>query len=69
MITWEHDGVQHRESLSSERPEIEVMLDHFCRRVVGGLIPVPNIEDVHRALSIVQAAKESDESGCTIPLC
>jgi len=68
-ITWEHEGVQHTESLSSDRPEIEVMLDHFCRRVVGGLIPVPNIEDVQRALSIVQAANESDVAGHSIPLC
>ncbi len=38
-----------REGLATERTETEVLLDHFCRRAVGGLIPVPSLEDFLRA--------------------
>lgn len=44
------------ESLTSDRPGIEVMLDHFCRRVVGGLIPVPTLDDLCRAFQLVDSA-------------
>ncbi len=44
------------ESLSSDRPGLEVMLDHFCRRVVGGLIPVPTLEDLCRVFQLVDSA-------------
>lgn len=48
-IEWTSNGTDHVEKLVSERSEIEVLLDHFCRRVVGGLIPVPTLEDLLRA--------------------
>ena len=41
------------ELLDKERQDVEVMLDHFCRRAVGGLIPIPTIDDVHHALGMV----------------
>lgn len=44
------------ESLTSDRPGIEVLLDHFCRRVVGGLIPVPTLDDLCRAFQLVDTA-------------
>ena len=44
------------ESLASDRPDVEVMLDHFSRRVVGGLIPVPTLDDLFRALQLVDSA-------------
>jgi hypothetical protein len=67
-ITWEVDAECHVESLAAERPDVEVMLDHFCRRVVGGLIPVPKIDDVYHALGVVHAANESHRQGCPIQL-
>ena len=48
-IEWSTDEGQQSEELTSERTEIEVLLDHFCRRAVGGLIPVPSLEDLMRA--------------------
>lgn len=48
-IEWTVDGNQQSETLTTERSETEVLLDHFCRRAVGGLIPVPSLEDLMRA--------------------
>lgn len=48
-LEWTADGGTHSEELTAERSETEVLLDHFCRRVVGGLIPVPTLEDLARA--------------------
>lgn len=48
-IEWSADGNQQSEELTAERTETEVLLDHFCRRAVGGLIPVPSLEDLMRA--------------------
>lgn len=62
-ITWTCEDGPVAESLASERSEVEVMLDHFCRRIVGGLIPVADIADVCRAVSLAQAAEESLRSG------
>jgi hypothetical protein len=45
--------------LSHDRPEVEVMLDHFCRRVVGGLIPVADLLDICRSLHLVRSLEES----------
>ncbi len=58
-ISWRTAAQWKRESLTSDRCEIEVMLDLFCRRVVGGLIPVADIGDVCRSIRMVQAVEES----------
>lgn len=55
-VKWDSAGEQFVESLVSDRPAVEVMLDHFCRRVVGGLIPVPTLDDLYRAYQLVDAA-------------
>ena len=62
-IHWENDTETITESLKSDRQELEVMLDHFCRRAVGGIIPVANIRDVCQAIRLVQLARCSLESG------
>ncbi|MBS0265870.1 MAG: hypothetical protein JSS02_28320 [Planctomycetes bacterium] len=49
QITWDVNNARVAEALTSDRPEFEVMLDHFTRRVLGGLIPVPSLDDLHRA--------------------
>ena len=59
IIEWSADGDQQTEELAAERTETEVLLDHFCRRVVGGLIPVPSLDDLMRA----QASIAREEPG------
>jgi predicted dehydrogenase len=56
QITWESAGEKSTEALTSDRSDVEVMLDHFSRRVVGGLIPVPTLEDLCRACQLVDVA-------------
>jgi len=59
-IRWTPTGGEGTtESLAADRTEVEVMIDHFCRRLAGGLIPVADISDVCRCLRLVHAAKES----------
>lgn len=53
------------ERLSAERTDAEVMLDQFARRVLGGLVPVANVQDVCRALALVEAAEASRQAGAT----
>ena len=55
LIEWTYAGESSSESLTAERTETEVMLDHFCRRVVGGLVPVPDLGDLFRARRILEA--------------
>jgi hypothetical protein len=38
--------------LTGEREDLELMLDHFARRVAGGLVPVPTFEDLQHAWSL-----------------
>jgi predicted dehydrogenase len=54
-IEWsgsEPDEPLRRESLTGEREDLELMLDHFARRVAGGLVPVPTFEDLQHAWSL-----------------
>ena len=60
QIRWSVSGEEGKtESLTADRSEVEVMIDHFCRRLAGGLIPIADISDVCRCLRLVHAAKES----------
>ena len=46
-IRWQRDLPEPvEETLTSERSKEEIMLDIFCRRVVGGLIPVADLSDI-----------------------
>jgi predicted dehydrogenase len=56
QLTWESSADRAHESLTTDRPAVEVMLDHFTRRVVGGLIPVPTLEDLCRASQLAETA-------------
>jgi len=58
-IFWEIDGESHTEELESDRTDALVMLDHFFRRVVGGLIPVADLSDICRAINIFRAYEGS----------
>ena len=53
-LTWRSgESAETSESLAAERGERAVMLDHFCRRAVGGLIPVADYNDIARALKVL----------------
>jgi predicted dehydrogenase len=67
-IVWKTEEESGDESLSSERSDVEVMLDHFCRRVVGGLIPVADLGDVRRCRALVSAAARSLRTGSPVRL-
>jgi len=56
-IEWSVDGKYQSEELTTERTETEVLLDHFCRRAVGGLIPVPTLDDLLRARTAIGDAE------------
>ena len=71
LIHWRCSGQEDAvvsEELSDDRPGRVVMLDHFCRRVVGGLIPVADIQDVCRSIRFVDAACASLHSGQPVAL-
>jgi predicted dehydrogenase len=59
QVTWEHKGERLGETLVADRAGVEVMLDHFTRRVVGGLIPVPTLEDLCRAYQLADTVLNS----------
>lgn len=68
-ITWlPESGESIVESLATERSEVEVMLDQFTRRVVGGLIPVADIGDICRGMELAQAAAQSWSTRQTLRL-
>ncbi|QDT89499.1 hypothetical protein Pan161_11290 [Gimesia algae] len=62
-IHWENAANAVTESLKSDRRELEVMLDHFCRRAVGGIIPVANIKDACQAIQLVRLSRASLDAG------
>lgn len=64
-IVWESSQAERVvESLVSDRSEAEVMLDAFCRRVVGGVVPTADLLDVCRGLALARAVQASLQSGC-----
>lgn len=67
-IAWLCAGDRREESLAAERTDVQVMLDHFCRRVVGGLIPVADLGDVRRSRLLARAAAESLRTGSPVHL-
>lgn len=49
-LCWQLHGADERvESLGSERTTYDVMFDQFCRRAIGGLVPVPTLTDLFYA--------------------
>ncbi len=49
-LRWQRHGTEERvESLKGERTTYDVMFDQFCRRAVGGLVPVPTLTDLFNA--------------------
>lgn len=58
-LRWRSCGQERVESLSMERTAVAVSLDHFARRLAGGLIPVPNLGDVVTAYRLVKVIEDS----------
>ena len=53
QIAWSCGAeAEQQESLSEERSPIELLLDHFSRRVVGGLVSLPTFDDLAQAWRI-----------------
>lgn len=46
QLAWECEQSRNEETLEADRDELQLMLDHFSRRVVGGLVTVPTLEDI-----------------------
>jgi predicted dehydrogenase len=67
-IEWESDSEQHTEALEADRDDAFVMLDHFFRRVVGGLIPVADLADICRAINVFRAYEGSKVVRRTVPV-
>jgi hypothetical protein len=55
-------GGGHLESLHGERQDAEVLLDQFCRRLLGGLIPIPDVHDVCQSLAWARQLVETHQS-------
>ena len=62
-ISWKTGSNLITESLTSERTEVEVMLDLFCRRVAGDVIPVADLSDLCRSIKLAQATEQSFHEG------
>lgn len=62
-IEWEIERQRVKESLVSDRSASDVMFDLFGRRLVGGLVPVPELGDVIKAHQIRNACLRSLECG------
>jgi predicted dehydrogenase len=58
-IAWDNGAGTGNESLTSDRSEAEVMLDKFCRRAVGGLVPVADVLDACRGIALARAIELS----------
>ena len=62
-IAWQTGTEQADELLTNERSPFEIALDQFCRRALGGLVPVPTLADAVRGLSMFEATTESLSAG------
>ena len=56
QISW-HSGAEcGQEVHGNERSSYEIILDQFCRRALGGLVPVPTVTDAIQAIATMQKA-------------
>jgi predicted dehydrogenase len=62
-LIWFDDAGQHTESLESDRPVGEQMLDHFYRAVTSLVRKRSDLLDAYRAMRIVLHANESAKTG------
>ncbi len=62
-LNWFDDSGQHSESLETERPVGERMLDQFYRSVTSLVRRNGDLDDSVRAMRVVQAAMQSAQTG------
>ena len=56
-ISWQLNSAEPtHETLNADRTEEEIMLDIFCRRVVGGLVPVADLNDIIRPIQLLRGS-------------
>ncbi len=67
-LEWITDRRPCEEHLSQERQPMAVALDLFGRRIVGGLVPVPSVDDLIAARMILAGLRRSGISGTEIPI-
>ena len=67
-LVWFDNAGRHMESLDSERPVGEQLLNQFHRAVTSLVRNTSGLEDAFQAMAIVQQARESHRTGCRMPL-
>lgn len=56
QIQWQADSPEPvEETLTSDRTKEEIMLDIFCRRVIGGLVPVADLSDILKPIQLLRS--------------
>jgi len=68
VLVWCDEAGRHQESLDAERPLGELLLTQFHRAVTSLIRRSCDLEDACLALRIVQAARQSHESGVRVKL-
>ena len=58
QIVWQAGAEHVEEQLSHERSPYEIILDQFCRRALGGLVPVPTVQQAINAINAAQKARQ-----------
>lgn len=54
QITWQSEHERGEDVLSDERSPYEIILDQFCRRALGGLVPVPTAHSAYQAIMTLE---------------
>lgn len=62
-LVWFDEAGRHQEALDSERPVGELLLKRFHRAVTAGAQKSSDLEDVFRAISVVEQARRSHGKG------
>lgn len=63
QLEWSAGRLQEKELLQVERTSLDVMFDLFGRRLVGGVVPVPDLNDLLRASQVSAAFSLSRARG------
>ncbi len=58
-ISWQNSTESADEVLTGERSEIDILIDQFCRRAIGGLNPVARFSEYIRAVKIAQSLRQN----------
>lgn len=61
-IAWGAGDTESRETLTHERSPYEIILDQFCRRALGGLLPVPTANHALQAIVAFEQALDAANS-------